>query len=602
MKWFKDFDTQGELELKQGTAEFEYFVAKGELALPESNLAHGIVHLGNLLSFDPGCPEWMELLETYRERNQGDLEALLPNDEERYYATEAIRAYHYAKIGHLDEAISLLNKILSVKPDVKYMECWGLTWLLDEAGFKAISAETAFYTLAQALNRFPEYKHLTISQERYLNDYLALATEYPNHFKVNETFIMTYLGLIRKAGKYEQALSLAKEYQKIYPGWHISIAKGLISREAQAYDQAEAAFKEALNFDPTDLSARLEAGDMYFNTQEWEKALNWYLEILEQDPEHEWAYPSTLFCQWKIDYQQDYPDETFPEELSNLAYGEVPNHRAQAIYSKFMPYQGYLPEPDDALSNILRQLIDENTKSDSFSCATTYLEAPSNLLAFQTQFQKELKIDLSVENIPKPDPRVPLESSPWELWKFEGTDPYPALPKPSNDLYEPIIKIANDEYEFEKQWAMASRIAQEISSDRVQELLAIMIHPPALPAGKTALEWLPRIQLAAAQVISHLDDGWEGSIRKKALYTVLFGPRDWATVAAIMALTHLAMENESISHNLNQAFAKLAAAIPDTGYCCYEYPLYYHWRYLPNLFEKEYEAIADKLQEIRARE
>jgi len=59
-----------------------------------------------------------------------------------------------------------------------------------------------------------------------------------------------------------------------------------------------------------------------------------------------------------------------------------------------------------------------------------------------------------------------------------------------------------------------------------------MVHPPAVPDGRLALEWLPRVQLAAARVVAHLDDGWEDSVRKLALDSVLLGPRDWTTVAA----------------------------------------------------------------------
>lgn len=42
----------GDIHLRQGTAEFELFIASAELERGE-NLQHGALHLDNLLSFDP---------------------------------------------------------------------------------------------------------------------------------------------------------------------------------------------------------------------------------------------------------------------------------------------------------------------------------------------------------------------------------------------------------------------------------------------------------------------------------------------------------------------------------------------------------------------
>ena len=54
----------GEIHLRQGTAEFEWFVARGELEM-KGDLKHGANHLANLLSYDPGEADWVALLEQY---------------------------------------------------------------------------------------------------------------------------------------------------------------------------------------------------------------------------------------------------------------------------------------------------------------------------------------------------------------------------------------------------------------------------------------------------------------------------------------------------------------------------------------------------------
>jgi hypothetical protein len=80
--------------LRQGTAEFEQFIAEQELSAG-TNLAHGAFHLANLLALDPGRPPWIALLRRYGEAVP-DFETLIPRDGTTgFYATEALRAFHW---------------------------------------------------------------------------------------------------------------------------------------------------------------------------------------------------------------------------------------------------------------------------------------------------------------------------------------------------------------------------------------------------------------------------------------------------------------------------------------------------------------------------
>jgi hypothetical protein len=101
-----------------------------------------------------------------------------------------------------------------------------------------------------------------------------------------------------------------------------------------------------------------------------------------------------------------------------------------------------------------------------------------------------------------------------------------------------------------------------------------MVNPPPIPADKDALEWLPRIQLAATQVVAHIAGGWQSSARRDALLSALFGPRDWITLAAIITLAHLAEENPEIESDVRDRFKTLSEFIPDGGYCCFENALF----------------------------
>src|SRR5436305_403088 len=72
-----------EIHLRQGTAQFEWFVARAELETGH-NLAHGAGHLANLLTYEPGNPEWVELLDRYLAAGEPNPEALFPRGDKLY--------------------------------------------------------------------------------------------------------------------------------------------------------------------------------------------------------------------------------------------------------------------------------------------------------------------------------------------------------------------------------------------------------------------------------------------------------------------------------------------------------------------------------------
>ena len=52
-------------------------------------------------------------------------------------------------------------------------------------------------------------------------------------------------------------------------------------------------------FDPNDLAARLDIGDLSIEVGDFDAALVAYAEVLEREPEHDWALPSTVYLLWR---------------------------------------------------------------------------------------------------------------------------------------------------------------------------------------------------------------------------------------------------------------------------------------------------------------
>src|SRR5262249_16833199 len=145
----------GAIHLRQGTAEYEWFVARGELEMSR-DLKHGASHLANLLSYDPGNPEWVELLEKYLAAAGPNPETLIPRGDKLYFSTEALRAYIWHKQGRLQDAVDLLTQVVQAKTDARYLEAWALDWLEPKGAVESLPEHLGLRLFAQALNRFPE--------------------------------------------------------------------------------------------------------------------------------------------------------------------------------------------------------------------------------------------------------------------------------------------------------------------------------------------------------------------------------------------------------------------------------------------------------------
>ena len=593
----------GRVPHEPGTAEFELFVARKELA--QGNLEHGARHLAALLSYEPGNQEWLTLLEEYLRRVGEDESKLYPIKEKRYFAEEAVRAFVWARKGKWNEAMGLLLQVVEAQPDSRYLDAWGLDWLQKQQAIAGLDALTLNRILALAVNRFPERRWLRPSLRRKLEQYATIATQAPAALRGNAEFQMLHAGLLRKLGRFDEALVVARDRSQVPAGWCSYAAEGLALRESGDCEKAAEAFERALTFDPEDLSARLEAADGYLTHDAWEKAQRWYEQVLQREADHPWAFPSALFCQWKKS-----GDELKRKRLAQMARRIPPNPRAEQLMRVKEPYVGVLPAPADALANAVRSIarsIRENPPQEpggEIAINLSHLESPSATLALEEQLKalgQRIAVEVTVKTIPQPDPRIPCREVRCSLWSYDGDKAKPALPPPPAPILQIISELASHPYDLEENWNDARRVAQILKEEQIEHLLAAMVHVPPVPADGDALEWIPRAQLAAARVIAHIGQGWQGSPRRESLLSVLFGPRDWTTVAAIITLARLAEEDREIEADVNEAFSTLSKFIPDGGYCCFTDALFTCWQWLPSLAPEEKQRLQDQLMEMEER-
>lgn len=587
-------ETGGSVSLRQGSAEFEYFVARGELSQAD-NLAHGFSHLAELLTFDPDRSQWQALIGEYLSR--ASLDTLIPKNEDggRYYATEALRAWAFAEEGRLHDAIELWIAVHGAKPSVRYLQAWAVPRLEGQGVVEAMPRDLSLQMLATMLNGVPELRLQTARQRAGSERVAAIARRVAATHSGSPELGMMVPGLLRKAGDFEGALAQVDANERESGAtWHNAVARGLIHREAGDPEAAEQAFIAALELDPSDISAMLEAGDTFLNIRQWARALAWYEKVLAQQPEHDWAKPSALWCRSKLSDDPAGPDDPHIAGLVELE--KQGTWRARSLINQFRRWEGFLPEPSDATANALRSVLQAEERGDSMAIATSAVEAPSNMTAFRLA---GMDATISFNSVATPDPREPIADIAFTVWQLDGEVLAPALQPPPPEVAAAVARVAAIAYERDAVWAAASLIPQTIEGLTPEQLLACVVHPPPVPAGPDApnvLAWLGRVQLAVADALAHLDDDWKPSKRRDALMSLLLGPMDWSTNAAILALSRLSRDEPALAVDIGAAFAELEASRPDAGAVCWEQTLYWCWCDLPHLWDKEREELWSKYQ------
>lgn len=570
-----------------GTPDFDLFVAEGELEVG-GNLRHGAYHLAGLLSVDPERADWLHLVERYIEKAGKGLDRLIPETETRHAEAEALRAYFWHAQGRLEEAVEHLIAVTQAVGDKRYLDAWVCGWIEELGVIEKLPSDLATMLFGHVVTKAPELRKASRTQSHMAHRWADLACRAFPQTRLSGVVVTFKAGALRKAGRFQEALATAgplensDEYQ--------ALARGLALRRLNRLEEAEQAFVRAIELKPGNVSAYLECGDAWFDANHWERALHWYEGALKLKPDQPWAAASALYCRWD--------QETGDAELDELfVLVERGNQRAWQIWEEHVaPF----PEYDDEMAYSWREgrqrLLEsqkEEPEEETFriSVELPKLEAPSNLLAMFLDCKaagKSLEAYFKVDAIQTPDPRLPVAPVDYVLWQYEDCFPSPAVDLPRADVSACIEHLSGGRRALALKYADASFAANKLGVEAVPDLLAVMVHPPAVPAHTHALAWVPWVQLMAAFVLAQIDTGWEGSHRRKALLSMLFGPSDWITGAAIKALSRIAQTEQAYAMDIHEQFLRLEQHIPAMGGCSWYRVLYQEWGDLP------FQTVAEK--------
>lgn len=575
------------LHLRHDTAEMDRFVVGGELARGASP-RHGVTHLAALLSFDPFRDEWLALVDE-AEATWGDLSPLLAPEpgQQRYFATEALQAYLAIGRGELEEAALLLTDVARVRPDVRYLDAWLLP-ILEGEGIERLTEGTLTRVLVALVEGCPEHATLPARCREAMEAWAELAVELADRSAApSPQLLMMAAGVCRRAGRTDAGLALL---ERAPASWATLTARALLLRHAGRLDEAVVTFERAGALDPSDVSWLLEAGDALFEAERWAEAKARYDQVLARQPRHPWAEPSSIASAGRQ------RGERRPAALVELARGG--NRRAQELANADAAWIGAIPRPTDATTNAIAALAQQGASRASLGLSD--VEAPSNHTLLRHVLGADGQLDVSYGHVARPDPREPVAPVAVPVWRRAGEVLVPALPPPPKRVVAALAPLAPARFRRAEWWARAGRIAEGLTAADLAGLLACVTHPPAPPRDLPAPEWIVRFQLASAMVIAQLepDEPWEASARRRGLFSLLHGPMDWSTSAAIVALACLSEDEHAIATDVHRGFARLLLARPDSGAVCWEETLLSEWLWLRGLYPRERDVLRTRLDAL----
>jgi tetratricopeptide (TPR) repeat protein len=563
-------------------------VAIARRALGEGDPKHALHHLAAALAADPNRAEWLALLDQALDagKNSPDLTPVL-GPEPPYFGTVALHAYTLARTGRAAEAIDLILQIIHSYPHIPYID-WALRWLHRPEAAGRLPIERVTWFLSSMVQQYPALRNQRDGGRATLDRLPDFIRKVRATQPENADFLAISVSVLRRLGCLDEALEYARRSFALKPGFHSAVAVAVAHESRREPDDALQAYREALRFEPDDVSARLSMGDLLWEYDRTEEAEQAYAEALRIDPNQPWALPSHMYLRWLHT-----GDEGSRFQLLALADLYPDNQRARQMAGLATPYFGYLPEPSDATTNVFKNMLAQHQKIQRITRHTlTSLEAPSNYLAVPDLYQTEV----AVVRMQRPDPRLPRKAVEHLLWQYDGHTPRVAVPPPDPEVVEGIAELARQRYHLPAWLRQAARLGPQLGPGRVRDVLATMVHPPLLDRAKRPWAWVYRVQVAAALVLSQLESGWENSVRRTALVSLVWGPMDWTVDAALVALAAVAAEEEGTADDVAGLFRELLANLPEGGPSCYYPALLWSMLRLPNLAAEERTALRKQLR------
>ncbi len=573
--------TQVAAELKQKALAAQ---ARGELIA-------AMLYASDALMLFPNEREYLDLVDEIVVSTNDPLSLVPVATGSVHVATAAVRARILMMQKDLAGAVELIGRVVDVAPDLPYFD-WVRRWLqphiIQGLGWDHLF-EHVVKTGVHVVVNVPVPPHPEdprVANVRAAADiFVALRAQFPQEALLYFAESMAR----RRLGDPNATVAVATEGVQRFPSdgrLRTALANGL--RDAERPDEALQHYRAAHQLDPEDNAPLHDAGWAFMDVGRHQEALGLFQELLQRQPDYPEGQLSLLYARYRAT-----GSDADKIQLIRLREREGGRRTRQLVNEVDPPelYYNYLQGPGDATAAATRHLVRElgpvlrccgAGANISYGLRSEYLDSPSVTMAFDFAVRSQggggARIEVAVEQVQTPDPRVDKAQVAYRLWNYEGVVASKVYPPAQPQAQQAIAGLADAVFRVESWDPAAAQIAAQFGPDWVHAFLGVMTDPPPPPVHGEfePFIWAYRCQVATAVVLSHLGP-WESGPGRHALYALIYGPSDWVTDAGLIALAWRARANPAIRPEAEAVFQWMRGQIPQEGFTSWEAPLAHVW-------------------------
>lgn len=597
------------------TPEQDLALARESLA--RGDMPHAAKHLAAALASDPVNPEFLRTAEALLRAAPENPNKLIPlNGGTPWFGDVALHAWLLARTGSSTPALHLLFQVATVKPDVPYL-AWAKEWLASPDFARDVNPQHVAEMALRLLQQVNLSVHAPLTAT--LREVLARVRAMHGG---SAPLMAAAAKLARMTGNFQESLDIALGFEREHPDAMAAIMAAGAYKGMGDLPAALAAYRRALERDPTNHALWLDIGDVLWDDGKPKEALEAYMKVLAHAPEHPWALPSVLMLRAEIArdptllqvfirYAEAYPDNVRARHL----LGKL-RALASAPPSQGKPWEDFLPEPTESVLSVLVQVKEAVARKGNvplpknLPVTSSHPEPPSALLSAQhelARFAEGTTLSFKVQHIPQPDPRESWGRSPGllaslgfgksrpVLWRFHGIDAFPAVDPPPSEVADKVAALAAMPFSMKDWREKAAMLARELARVEPLKLAAVMVHPPPRARDVPTWSWLTAVQMAAALVLAETSEG------RTLLVDLLHGPVDWVAKTAVVALTEHAVAHPEEAEAIQKELTALFERRPNKGAWCLEYPLAVMMPRLPGLSAEHLQTLKAWRERLEAR-
>jgi tetratricopeptide (TPR) repeat protein len=565
---------------------------KALAAQGRGELIAAMLHASDALMLFPNEREYLDVVDEIVVSTNDPLSLVPVATGSVHVATAAVRARILMMQKDLAAAVELIGRVIDVAPDLAYL-AWVQRWLQPHI-IQGLGWDHLFeHVVKPGIRLAIDVPVPPRSEDPRLPNVRAAAQIYQvlrGHFPDQPLLYSGEALIRRRLDDPDATVAVAAEGVQRFPNddrMQSALANAL--RDAKRPDEALQHYRIAHQLDPQDNSPLHDAGWAFMDVGRHQEALGLFQELLQRQPDYPEGQLSMLVARYRAT-----GSEADKLQLIRLREREWGNRRTRALVNEIDPpeaYYNYLQGPGDATAAATRHLARElgpvlrccgQGANISYGLRSEHLDSPSVTMAFDFAVRSlgggGAKIEVAVEKIQQPDPRIDKAQIAYRLWNYDGVTATKVYPQAQPQAQQAIAGLADQVFRLDTWDAVAAQIAGQFGPEWVHAFIGVMTDPPPPPVHGEfdPFIWVYRCQVAAAVVLSHLGP-WESGPGRPAIYSLIYGPSDWVTDAGLIALAWRARTNPALRPEAEAVFQWMRGQIPKEGFTSWEAPLAHLW-------------------------